>query len=174
MKNSVLAFFFAAACAPAQVTDGSLAGYVFDSAHRRIGGAAVVVSNAANGLTRRVLADSTGFYSMAGFPPAVYSVTATAPQFEPWTADNVTVPVDEHVRLDLTLAVAGQQTSVTIRSGTDLLPAEGAGVASVIDRRQIAGLPLNRRDFLQLARFHCEDWVERAKRRDGCFAWTWS
>jgi hypothetical protein len=23
-------------------------------------------------------------------------------------------------------------------------------------------------------RFHCEDWVERAKRRDGCFAWTWS
>ena len=58
---------------------------------------------------KRVLADSAGFYSVAGLPPAVYSVTATAPQFEPWTADNVTVPVDEHVRLDLTLAGAGQR-----------------------------------------------------------------
>jgi hypothetical protein len=51
----------------------------------------------------------------------------------------------------LTLAVAGQRTSVTIRSGADLLPAEDSEVATAIDRHQIAGLPLNRRDFLQLA-----------------------
>ena len=151
MRNCVLVLFLAAACAPTQVTDGSLAGYVFDPAHRRIGGATVVVSNAANGLARRVLTDSAGFYSVAGLPPAVYSVTATAPQFERCTADNVTVLVDEHVRLDLTLAVAGQRTSVTIRSGADLLPAEDSEVATAIDRHQIAGLPLNRRDFLQLA-----------------------
>jgi len=151
MRNCVLALFLAAGCAVAQVTDGSLAGYVFDPAQKRIGGAAIFVSNAANGLIRRVLADSAGFYSVAGLPPAVYSVTATAPQFERLTVDNVTVPVNEHVRLDLTLAVADQRTSVTIQGGADLLPADISEVATVIDRRQIAGLPLNRRDFLQLA-----------------------
>src|SRR5215813_1976719 len=125
MRNCVLVLFLAAACAPAQVTDGSLAGYVFDPAHRRIGGATVVVSNAANGLARRVLADGAGFYSVAGLPPAVYSVTATAPQFERCTADNVIVPVDEHVRLDLTLAMAGHPDGTrwkcqrTYAQGTD-------------------------------------------------------
>jgi hypothetical protein len=93
--------------------------------HQLIGGAAVVLSNAVTGLNLRVLADSAGFYRVAGLSPAVYSVTATASQFERCTADNVTVPVDEHVRLDLTLAVAGHRTSVTIRSGANLLPAEG-------------------------------------------------
>ena len=150
IRNCGLALFLAVACAPAQITDGSLAGYVFDPAQKRIAGAAVVVSNAANGLTRRVLADGAGFYCVAGLPPAVYTITATAPQFDRRIVSNVTVAVNEHVRLDLTLDVAGQRTSVTIH-GADLLPSESSEVATVVDRRQIAGLPLNRRDFLQLS-----------------------
>ena len=54
-RRCVLALFIAAGCAPAQVTDGSLAGYLLDTSQQHIGGAAVVVSNSVNGFTRRVV-----------------------------------------------------------------------------------------------------------------------
>ncbi|MBE3109905.1 MAG: carboxypeptidase regulatory-like domain-containing protein [Acidobacteria bacterium] len=66
----------------AQVTTGSISGYVIDPSGTPIPRAAVAASDPLRGISRQAVTDDTGLYRFADLAPAVYEVSASAPGFE--------------------------------------------------------------------------------------------
>ena len=100
---------------------------------------------------RHAATDRTGLYRFAELVPAVYDVTATAPGFAELRQPPATLEVASAVRLDFRLAIGPITARVEVVGTATPAPTETIGLGTLLDRRRIASLPLNRRDFLQLA-----------------------
>jgi len=134
----------------AQVTTGTLSGYVIDQSGKPIPRAAVAASDPLRGLSRETVTDDTGLYRFADLAPAVYEVSASAPGFE--TARSAaTILVDARLRLDVRLSIAGITHRIDVTARVEPVQTESSELGTVIDQRRIQTLPLNRRDFLQLS-----------------------
>ena len=137
--------------ARAQVTTGSISGYVIDPSGRPIANATVEVADTARAFARTATTDDTGMYRLAELPPATYDVSAAAQGFAKAMRQQVHLVVNGHLRLDFRVAIAGISQTVNVTAAVDPVQVESAELGSVIDQRRIQSLPLNRRDFLQLA-----------------------
>ncbi len=134
----------------AQVTTGSISGYVFDPSGKPIVYAQVNSTDLARSMIRETTTDNTGFFRFAKLQPASYSISSVSPGFEKITIREVRVEVNAHVRVDLRLPVAAINQAVMV--STTVLPTqtESSELGAVLDQETIHSLPLNRRDFLQL------------------------
>lgn len=135
----------------AQVTAGTITGFIRDTSGRPVDGAEIIASSADRGIERRALTDSTGLFRLVDLPPTTYAVTARAVNFHPAVARAVTVEVNARVRLDFELPLAPLRQSVEVQAPQSLLSTESSEVGLVLADSRIRNLPLNRRDFLQLA-----------------------
>ena len=135
----------------AQVSTGAVWGYVYDPSGRPVPGAEVNLSDAAHAITRGISTDGTGLYQAVGLPPATYAVVAAADRFEKAEFPLVVVPVSGRIRLDFHLVLAGRKEAVQVAAEEQPLSAESSELGLILDRKRIESLPLNRRDFLQLA-----------------------
>jgi Carboxypeptidase regulatory-like domain/TonB dependent receptor len=134
-----------------QITTGSVSGYVFDPSLRGIPNAKVTVVEPERSLTRAATTDSTGFYRIPDLPPASYRLAAAATGFAVSPFQELPLAVDQQARIDVHLALAGQEQSITVRGLESAIPTESSDLGIVIDQQRTEGLPLNERDFLQLA-----------------------
>jgi hypothetical protein len=157
MKQSILqgavVILLAAAIAGAQAPVGALSGVVTDASGGVIVGATVTTISHADGGKRTAQSNEQGFFLIPTLLPGEYKVTIEYTGFQAFTADPVVVPVGQTVRLDARMPVVGQavQVEVTGESVTGV-DAFQATVGGVINARQIAELPLNGRNYLELAR----------------------
>jgi len=135
----------------AQVSSGSIVGYVYDPSGASITNAEIVVSDAGRAVVRRTKTDSAGSYGVAELAPAVYSISASASGFVEVSEPRVIVQVNSQVRTDFHLPIAGEKKMVAVTAVVAPVQAESAELGAVVDRQQIASVPLNRRNFLQLA-----------------------
>jgi hypothetical protein len=135
----------------AQVDTGSLSGYVLDPSERAVPNAAIRIENAARSWERTGHSNAAGYYEFDGLPPAAYLLSVTADSFAPLTTRAIRVEVDRKVRLDLRVWIAGQKTQVVVNADAPAIPTESGELGAVLDQNLIDGLPLNERDFLQLA-----------------------
>jgi outer membrane receptor protein involved in Fe transport len=128
-----------------------LLGTVQDPTGAAVPGATVRVQNAATGLTWELLTSGTGTYNFDLLPPGTYHLDASAPNLEPAEAREVRLAVNATQRVDLTLALAAFPQKVEARAVAPLVETETSEAGAVIGERLIRRLPLNGRDFLQLA-----------------------
>lgn len=151
-RVSTIGWMILALGAPAlaQVTTGYISGYVFDPAHKPIAGAQLTASDARRAVVRQAATDITGFYHFADIPPASYRLACTAPNFAT-AISQVEVAVDANARVDFQLPIATRQESVTLEEAARPLQTESAELGTVIGQSLMESLPLNERDFLQLA-----------------------
>ena len=149
LRGVVVGFLFASVGLLAQVNTGSISGYVLDPSGRAIAKTAVTLEDTARSLTRSVYSSAAGYYEFDGLPPAEYRLSVNAPSFAPMTTQAVRIEVDQPARLDLhtTLAARGERVLVT----APVLSTDSGELGAVVDQTLIGGLPLNERDFLQLA-----------------------
>jgi hypothetical protein len=143
-----------ATVAPAQTTQGGIAGAVRDEKGANIVGAKITVTNAATGLQRDATTADNGFFRVLALPTGVYELRAEAPGFAATTAKDIEVGVDQIRTLDLVLKVSGQAETITVEANADLTQTESSKVGEIIDNRKVEDLPLNGRDFAQLARLN--------------------
>ena len=143
--------FFLAARAFAQVTTGSISGFVNDPTNQPIPGATVAASDANRSIHKSAVTDSSGFYRFDDLPPATYDLTASAPGFERATTTDVRLEVNASMRVDFHPPIAGRHETISVESEVRTVQTESSDLGSVIDRALIEKLPLNERDFLQLA-----------------------
>jgi len=136
---------------PAQVTASSISGDVVDSARRVIPGAQVTLTNKLDGTIRKASADGAGRYSFIGLTPALYSISVSAPGFAKLTRPVLSLDVDTALDLDFGLTVGGPETRIEVIAPTPSLQTETADLGAVIDQQFTQTLPLNARNFLQLA-----------------------
>jgi hypothetical protein len=150
-KMAVLWLLLLALPVCAQITTGSVSGYVFDPSGRPISNAEVRAIHSTQAATRSSLTGADGFYRITGLAPALYSVRASAKDFDAAVAGGVRVAVNTEARADLTLAVTGLRQSAEVKAAVSLLPLSSPELSTVLDAPRIESLPLNRRSFLQLA-----------------------
>ncbi len=148
-----LVFLLAGLTAPlmGQVSTSAIAGYVFDSSGQAIFNAAVDISDPVHSVVRTTTTDISGRYRFLGLTPATYTVTASAPGFAPAQRRELPLRVATELRLDFHLAVAGARETVEVRASAQEVQTDSSELGAVQEQRWIDRLPLNRRDFLQLA-----------------------
>jgi hypothetical protein len=135
----------------AQAPFGSISGYVLDPSQKTVAKVSIRLQDAGKATVRSVEADVSGFYQFRQLPPGVYDLTTTADRFATRTVQSVVVAVGSNARVDIQLTLAGMEQSVVVESRLPRVQTESSDLGAVIDRTRVEGLPLNRRDFLQLA-----------------------
>ncbi|HEY0172287.1 MAG TPA: carboxypeptidase regulatory-like domain-containing protein, partial [Pyrinomonadaceae bacterium] len=145
---------WAPAPAPArQSASATLRGTARDPAGAVVVGAKVTAVHPPTGAARETLTDDEGAYTLANLPPGVYEVRAESKGFKTAARSGVELRVGQSQTLDLGLEVAGVDvvTVVADGGGALLVDTTSSKVDTVIGRREIESLPLNGRNFLELA-----------------------
>jgi hypothetical protein len=131
---------------------GILGGTVTDPTGGVVPNAAIKISNKETGLTREMKSGQAGLYRFDLLPAGTYQVQATLPGFATATAENVNVFVGQTTTLDVGLTPATQSQTVTIEAaGAQLVDTERSDVSLPISTQMVQNLPLNGRDFVNLA-----------------------
>ena len=137
--------------ARAQVSSGSIQGYVYDPSDALITNASVAVSDANHVIVRRTTTDSAGAYSFTELSPGIYSVAASHSGFGEIAQLNIRVLVNTRTQADFRLPIAGEKKTIEVTALSPEAQPETFEVGTVIEEQQIESVPLNKRDFLQLA-----------------------
>ena len=137
--------------ARAQIVSGSIVGVVTDSTGSVVPDAAITATNAATGLARNTRTDAQGSYSLPQLPPGIYSVAVVAEGFKRAEVAGITLLVGQTARVDAALEIGAVTEQVEVVAAGAILQSETSSVGQVIDRERIVELPLNGRNFVQLA-----------------------
>ena len=112
-------------------------------------GATVTITNTTTGEARTATSGDQGEYAISALPPGLYEILIEKPPFEKY-ANNVDLHVNEVVRADVTLMVGSVGTFV-IETLQGNLKQDSVSLGTVVDNRQITGLPLDGRNFYELS-----------------------
>jgi hypothetical protein len=148
---TVVCFVFLATGASAQSESAALTGIVTDPSAAVMPGALVRVTHTATNATSEVLTGESGWYYVPGLKPGLYSVTVTREGFKSYVNSGITLQVNQTARLDVALSVGEVTEQVMVSAEATLLQTETSNRGEVIDERKIVELPLNGRDYNQLA-----------------------
>src|SRR6266566_3961451 len=135
----------------AQVDRGSIVGTVSDASGANVEGAKVAIKNLATDQLVEVTTDSSGAYAANVLRIGAYSVTVEKQGFKKAVEPNVGVGVNQVVRVNLTLQVGSTTESVEVTATAPLLQTETSSLGTIETERRISDLPLNGRNFIQLA-----------------------
>jgi len=131
--------------------NGSFSGTVADKTGSVIAGAKVTISSQGTGLTREAKTDGSGYYLVPLLPVAFYTIRVEFQGFQTTEQKNIRLQVDEHLEIDFTLNPASVSSTVEV-SGTEVaVETTNPSLGQVITEQEVAQLPLNGRDFVQLA-----------------------
>ncbi|MBV9264556.1 MAG: carboxypeptidase regulatory-like domain-containing protein [Acidobacteriaceae bacterium] len=130
---------------------GSISGTITDASGAVISGAKVTVTSPATGSSREALTDSSGHYVVPLLGVGNFTVRAQAGGFGTEEAKDVVLQTNEQRELDFKLAPAAVQQSVDVTAAPVAVETANPTLGQVITSQQVAELPLNGRDFVQLA-----------------------
>jgi hypothetical protein len=136
-----------------QTPTGSIEGVVTDPNKANIAGATVTVTSTTTSKSVTVTTNDDGFFSVRSLEPGVYRIRVERAGFSTATAENIVVQVSQVARADIQLKVGTPTENVNVEVGaTDIqVDTTRQTVDGVITGRQITALPLNERNFLDLA-----------------------
>ena len=115
-------------------------------------GVTVTARNTATGLQRQSASNDVGTFRIAALPVGLYDLTAEKPGFKTAVAKNLTLAVDQVESIDLLMSVGEQTQQITVSSAVEVVNTETSKLGGIVDNRKVVDLPLNGRDFTQLAR----------------------
>jgi hypothetical protein len=130
---------------------GSFAGTVTDKSGSAVVGATVSVASEATGVVRTTTTDDNGHYAVTLLPVSVYSVRVEFKGFQTTESKGVKLQVDEHREMDFTLSPATVSSTVEVTASEVAVETTNPSLGQVITSQQVAQLPLNGRDYVQLA-----------------------
>lgn len=135
----------------AQTDTGSIVGTVHDQSGAVIVGAQVEITNTATNVTHSFATNTDGGYVALQLIPGDYSVKATHAGYSTEVRQGIVINVQTRAQADFTLSVGAVQQQVQVSSSTESLQTQSAEVGGVLSTQEINDLPLNGRDYDQLA-----------------------
>ena len=135
----------------AQTSGGTIAGRVTDPTDAVLPGVTVTIKNIATGITRSVLTGETGAYSAANLQPGTYEIMAQLPSFTVGLRKDVGLSVGGEVAVDFQLRVEGVTSTVEVMAEDAKVDLISSTVNRTVDGGTIRELPINGRDWVQLA-----------------------
>src|SRR5215475_1360845 len=137
--------------AMAQQETATITGEVRDANGSGVTKATVTVTNVETNVSIKSETNDQGLYTMPSLKPGPYSITVEKAGFKKSVRSGVTLQVNQVARLDVNMQVGDLSTAVEIVEAATLLETETSSRGSVIDQKKIVDLPLNGRDYNQLA-----------------------
>jgi hypothetical protein len=134
----------------AQTDTARVTGTVLDQTGAVIAGAQVKITNLGNNASLTVVSGSNGDFTATALQPGNYKAEITAAGFGP-QVQNFQLDVSQVQALNFKLAVGASTTTVEVTGGAPLVETETSSTGTVINDRQLSDLPLNGRNFTQLA-----------------------
>jgi hypothetical protein len=135
----------------AQQTTGTIAGRVVDELGGGIVDATVTATNADTGLVRELASGANALYRLVALPVGTYDVSAERMGLARFTRGGVVVNIGQTTDLSIVLRVAALAETVTVTAEAPLLRLRSSAVGQVVDLTRIESLPLNGRQFANLA-----------------------
>lgn len=153
MKKPIFAFvlLLAAIAASAQTPTAGITGRVTDANGAVVPGATIKVINPATNITQQTVSNEAGDFVLPYLNPAAYSLEAQAGGFRTYKRANFTLDVGQTLRLDIVLEVGATSETVNITDAPTALTTETGTRGEVITGAEIAELPLDGRNFSDLA-----------------------
>ena len=134
----------------AQQDTGMITGQVSDATGAAVPGAVVQVVNMATNVGTGVVTDNDGLFVATPLRIGVYSISVEAKGFKKAVRDNITLRVQDRLRVDFRLEVGEVTESVQVTAEAPLLQSETTSLGQVIATKPVSELPLNGRNFIQL------------------------
>src|SRR5262249_44454291 len=141
-------------CSPfvfAQQETATITGEVRDANGGGVPKAAITVTNIGTNIRVRSETNEQGSYTVPNLRPGDYTVTVEKQGFGKTIRSGLTLQVNQFARVDITVKIAGVEETVEISGGAPLLETDTSSRGAVIDQKKIVDLPLNGRDYNQLA-----------------------
>jgi hypothetical protein len=144
---------FTTGSAFAQQPLGNISGTVTDQSGAVVSSATVTATSLATNATRTATTNEQGFFLIPTLQAGTYKLSIEAKGFASFTVERAVVEVGQTARVDVALKVGATTETVQI-SGADTatVDTQQATVGGVVNERQINELPLNGRNYLELAR----------------------
>jgi hypothetical protein len=136
----------------AQTTQGGIVGTIRDEKGAYIAGADVTLTSRTTGLQRETKTADNGIFRLLALPTGTYQIRAVAPGFAVATATEIEIGVDQVRDVEIVMHVGARTETVEVQSEGALTQTESSKLGEIIDNRKVEDLPLNGRDFAQLAR----------------------
>jgi hypothetical protein len=130
---------------------GVIIGSIKDQSGAAISGAQITLVRTDTNTRLTAKTDANGAYQFPQLAPANYALTVEASGFKKVTVGTVVVQVDQITRVDLALEVGAVTELVEVQGATPILETDKNTLSSVVDSRTISNMPLNARQFLDLA-----------------------
>lgn len=134
-----------------QANTGTIVGAVHDATGGVLPGVSVTIRNEATNISRTVVTSASGDYSAPLLQPGSYEVSADLTGFVKKDIGNVQLQVNQTIRIDFGLSLAGVQQEVSVSAAAPLIQTETSAMGQVVGQVQIANLPLNERNFVSFA-----------------------
>src|SRR6059036_694438 len=135
----------------AQVDRGAIVGAVSDASGAVVPGASVTITNTATNQTVHISTDASGYYEAPLLRIGTYTVTTEKEGFRKMVRPDVEVGVNQVVRVDLALQVGATTQTLEVTGAPPLVQAETSSLGTIETTRRVVDLPLNGRNFIQLA-----------------------
>lgn len=141
------------AFAPAAIaqTAATISGTVQDTSASALPGVSVTARNTGTGLVRTAVTGSEGRYVIPALPPGTYELRAELSSFKPLIRRDLELSVAQAVVLNVTLEVGGLSEEVTVTGDTPIVNTSSAELSFLIGSDAIEQLPLNGRNYTDLA-----------------------
>jgi hypothetical protein len=147
--------FFAWSCAVSMAfaqgaSTASIAGTVRDSSGSVLPGVTVTSTQTDTGLTRTVVSDEAGRYTISSLPVGPYRLEFMLQGFRTFAQSGIVLQVNASPTINATLSIGNLEETVLVQGESPLVEARSVGIGMVVDNQRVLELPLNGRETLDL------------------------
>ena len=142
---------FGSSPALAQAPVGTIAGVVSDPSGAVLNGASVTATSLSTGAERVTTTNAQGFFTIPSLKPGEYMLTVKNQGFVDFVASRVVVEVGQTARVDVAMKIEALAENVQVAASSMAVDTSQTSVGGVVNIKQINELPLNGRNYLELA-----------------------
>jgi hypothetical protein len=151
MLAALVAICIGSTIAMAQAAGGRFVGKVTDQSAGTLPYARVDITNLATGLKTSVVTNEDGLFSAPNLQPGKYDITAAFDGFKTQTRTGLTLTVGAEVAADFEMQLGEISENVTVSGQSARVDTVSAAIRHNVSGTTIRELPLNGRDWTQLA-----------------------
>jgi hypothetical protein len=134
-----------------QVVTGDILGTIMDPTGAAVPHAKIVITNTGTRETHELTSGTLGEYIQTALPSGYYSITISAPAFKAAMVNDLKLDAGSRLRQDFTMALGATNQTVEVVGETTALVTDTATLSGFIGEKRVEDLPLNGRNFFQLA-----------------------
>jgi hypothetical protein len=134
----------------AQDVKGDIRGTVTDEQGSAVGGAEVTITDPSTGVSRTATTGSDGLYNFPDLPLGTFNIRATHSGFKASETTGILLHAADSLVFNISLKLGAVSEQVTVEASAIQVETTNGELAGLIDGKQVAELPLNGRNFMQL------------------------